>query len=139
MIFKKYITGTLLKVYVLIKYSVGGNDLEKYPVHLVENEYEQLVRDVRDLAPYSHIVISQVPRRRFNKRLNDNIDRLNAFLARLANSSDGVSCIDIRPVFPSMFGKDRVHFNKAGKEYYGNRLAGELLNFQAMSLKNLHM
>ena len=116
----------------------GGNDCEKYPIELVENEYFELVSETRRCAPNSNIVICKVPRRKYNKRLNDKIDRLNSFLDRVAKNSDGVECIDCRPSFPNMYGNDKIHFNRIGKDYYGNSLASELLNFQAKAMLNVH-
>ena len=115
----------------------GGNDCEKYPVHLVKKEYVRLINETRRVAPESHIVLSKIPKRRFNRHVNRNIDQLNAFIEKQAEATDGVSCVDIRPAFPSMFGNDKVHFNKKGKDFYGDRLASELINFQAVSMNYL--
>ena len=116
----------------------GGNDCEKYPVELVENEYFELICETRRCAPNSNIVICKVPRRKYNKRLNDKIDRLNSFLEIVANKSDGVECVDCRPSFPNMYSNDKIHFNQTGKDYYGDILASALLNFQAKAIMNVN-
>ena len=112
----------------------GGNDCDKYPAHLVIKEYDRMIKEAQQQAPQSHIIISKVPMRRSNRRVNENIEKLNSYMQNKAKSSRGrVSCVDLRPSFPSMFVNDKVHFNDSGKEFYGNRLASEILNFRALN------
>ena len=111
----------------------GGNDLEKYPLDLVQNEFVTLLQETRRLAPDSNIIICRIPYRKYNKQLNQNIDSLNHFLDGISYNSHAIEIADTRPTFPSMFAKDKIHFNEEGKCYFGNKLACELINFQLVA------
>ena len=111
----------------------GGNDCEKYPLDLVQNEFVSLLQETRRLAPDSNIVICRIPYRKHNKQLNDKIDSLNSFLDGISYNSHAIEIVDTRPTFPSMFSKDKIHFNEEGKRYFGNKLACELINFQLVA------
>ena len=115
----------------------GGNDLEEHEPHLVIREYDRLIKEVKRVAPSSHVVIGRIPYRHFNKTLHENIDKVNMFLENRAKRGDDVSYVDACPAFPFHYVKhDLVHFNRKGNEIFGTRVACELINFQMNKLNN---
>ena len=116
----------------------GGNDLHNgAPPHLVNKEFEHLIKEVKRVAPNTRVVLSKIPYRTFDRRLLYNIDCVNQYLENRAKRGDNVTLVDIRPDFPAHHaGPDYVHFTATGNEVYGDKLASKLINFQVTRLSN---
>ena len=107
----------------------GGNDVERVPVSAIKEQYEGLIRDVRNHCPHARIVLSTIPPRRTNDKVLQNIIRVNNYLRERGTHNDGVTTIDVVPQDPDHFKKDKVHFNGKGLRLYAANIAKHLSNF----------
>ena len=108
----------------------GGNDAETHTPALVIREYDALINEVKRHSPKSHITLCRIPRRRFDWRTNEAINKVNTFLEDRSKRDEGITFLDPCPAFPTHFRRDRVHLNRRGTEIYGNKIACAALNFQ---------
>ena len=119
-------------------FQIGGNDLHNgAPPHLVNIEFENLISDVRRIAPNSQIVFGKIPYRTDNINLHKRINFVNKYLEDRGTRGDGVACIDARPPFPNFYSMpELIHFTKKGERIYGDKVASQLINFQSDILTN---
>ena len=107
----------------------GGNDAERQPADVVTARIETLVHAIRRLSPRSDIIINKVPPRGNNKKVLDNIQRLNSSLDLLYHGDDHVKIIDVCPKSHQFYRRDLVHFNSKGSFMFAEQLADKLSNF----------
>ena len=109
----------------------GGNDCERYPVSQVIDEYEKLISTVRaQCGPTTPIIVCKVPQRGNDMRIAHAIDTLNGYIQGRAGKNDRVYAVNVSPESPALFAKDKVHFNKWGKNVVAKKIASQMVNFQ---------
>ena len=107
----------------------GGNVAERQPAAVVSARIETLVHDIKRLSPTSDILINKIPPRGCNRRVLNNIDRINSALDKRYQNDDAVRVIDVCPKAFDCYHKDLVHFNFKGSHVFATRLAEQLSNF----------
>ena len=119
----------------------AGNDLERYPGHLVVLQYEMLIREVRLYAPNAEILIGSVPPRRRNPILLEKINKFNTYLSNRGKKQDGVTFVHAAPTEPEYFKRDNTHFNEHGAVIYVANIVNKiryLHSFPPLQKKNWH-
>ena len=110
---------------------VGGNDCCEVDSEMVICRYEALLFLIRQIAPRSHILISEIPPRVKTPYVSYKIRTVNNFLHHLSLFEANVFYIS-HPYFinKSLFKKDGVHLNNNGFQYYVSHLADTLQDFR---------
>ena len=97
----------------------------------VIDEYEKLILTVRaQCGPTIPIIVCKVPQRGNDVRIAHAIDTLNGYIQGRASKNDRVYAVNVCPESPALFAKDKVHFNKWGKNVVAKKIASQMVNFQ---------
>jgi hypothetical protein len=106
----------------------GGNDLERFPNHLVIIEFEKLINTIKLHAPTVNIIIGGVPLRGSNSYFHNRISMFNTYLSNRAKRNDNVTFIMAAPSSLRFFKRDLIHFNVWGAKYYQENVV-EKINY----------
>ena len=126
---------SMAKEYQEVVLQCGGNDAEEFCPSSVIKEYEQLIKRVRDQAPYARIHLSTIPLRRSYPNVLEKIAKINTYIKNRGKHNDNVDCIQVCPTNQQMFKNDKVHFNDEGKKMYGVNTARAIVNFHRTAQK----
>jgi hypothetical protein len=119
----------------------AGNDLERYPGHLVVQQYELLIQEIKYYLPNAEILIGSVPPRRRNPVLLDKIRKFNTYLSNRGKQNDNVTFVHAAPTQREHFKRDNTHFNDHGTAIFIANIVNKvryLHSFPALQRSNYH-
>ena len=96
----------------------GGNDATHVTSDQVIHEYKALIKEVRQCSPNSIITLCAIPPRKDNAILLNTIAAINDWMKHRAARGDGVYFVKACPQSPTLFKRDKVHFNAKGLHVY---------------------
>ena len=119
----------------------GGNDTLYHKPHLIVNEFELLIKEVRKHNPAANIIISEISYRGFDDHINGRvINMLNQYIRDRAYRGDHVFSANVCPRTWDLFSKydsSRTHFSWLGQRYLAKNVAAVIENFQSVPLPYL--
>lgn len=106
----------------------AGNDLERYPNHIIIQKYENLIQEVRKQAPTSTIILGTVPPRGKNTQLLHKIKMFNTYLINRGKYNDNVISASLGSSRWEYYRPDGIHFNENGATLYTKNLINTVIN-----------
>jgi hypothetical protein len=104
----------------------GGNDLERFPNHMVIHEYEKLITTISHLSPKTKVILGAVPLRGSDATLHTKIKMFNTYLYNRGRRSNKVEYIYAAPKQLKYYKRDLIHFNQEGSIIFQNNIIREV-------------